>query len=182
MQRQLAAILFADVSGYGRLMDTHESDTYARLMALRAEVIEPGIAGNAGRIVKNTGDGFIACFASVNSALDAALGMQREVAQREADEPAERRIAFRLGLHSGDVALVTGDAYGAGVNLAARLQDLAEPGSIYISGTVHEQLGGNLKAPAVDLGYISLKNIANPVRIFRIGGAFAGDAERPVWR
>src|SRR3954447_17172456 len=137
MQRQLAAILFADVSGYGRLMDTHESDTYARLMALRAEVIEPGIAGNAGRIVKNTGDGFIACFASVNSALDAALGMQREVAQREADEPAERRIAFRLGLHSGDVTLVAGDAYGAGVNLAAPPQGVRGPGGTHIFRNAH---------------------------------------------
>jgi adenylate cyclase len=182
MQRQLAAILFADVSGYGRLMDTYESDTHLRLMALRAEIIEPLIAANAGRIVKHTGDGFIACFASVNSALDAALGMQREVARREAAEPAERRIAFRLGLHSGDVTLEAGDAYGAGVNLAARLQDIAEPGSIFISGTVHEQLGGNLKEPTVDLGYMSLKNIANPVRVFRIGGAPASDAERPVGR
>src|SRR3954470_17061305 len=83
MQRQLAAILFADVSGYGRLMDTHESDTHSRLMALRAEIIEPPVATNAGQIVKNTGDGFIACCASINSALDAALGMQREIAQRE---------------------------------------------------------------------------------------------------
>jgi adenylate cyclase len=170
MQRQLAAILFADVSGYGRLMDTHEADTHSRLMALRAEVIEPTIAGNTGRIVKNTGDGFIACFASVNSALEAAIGIQREIAQREAAEPPDRRIAFRLGLHSGDVTLEAGDAYGAGVNLAARLQELAEPGSIFISGTVHEQLGANLKVPTVDLGYTSLKNIANPVRVFSIGG------------
>src|SRR5205807_9873784 len=128
MQRQLAAILFADLSGYGRLMDTHEADTHVRLMALRAEIIEPLIADNAGRIVKNTGDGFIARFESVNSALDAALGIQQEVARREAAEPAEKRIAFRLGLHSGDVTLAGGDAYGAGVNLAARLQEIAEPG------------------------------------------------------
>src|SRR3954462_9309392 len=114
MQRQLAAILFADVSGYGRLMDTHEADTHARLMALRGEIIEPLVASNAGQIVKNTGDGFIACFASVNSAFAAALGIQGEVARSEAAEPAERRIAFRLGLHSGDVTLVAGDAYGAG--------------------------------------------------------------------
>src|SRR5690349_16981932 len=127
MQRQLAAILFADVSGYGRLMDRHEADTHARLMALRAEVIEPLIAGNAGRIVKHTGDGFIACFASVCSALEAAIRIQREVARREADEGPERQIAFRLGLHSGDVILAGGDAYGAGVTLAARLQELAEP-------------------------------------------------------
>jgi adenylate cyclase len=183
MERQLAAILFADVSGYGRLMDTHETDTHLRLMALRAEVIEPTIAGNTGRIVKNTGDGFIACFASVNSALEAAIGIQREIAQSEADEPPDRRIALRLGLHSGDVTLEAGDAYGAGVNLAARLQELAEPGSIFISGTVHEQLGGNLKVPSVDLGYISLKNIANPVRVFSIGGpqSKTGSPARRVW-
>ena len=179
MQRQLAAILFADVSGYGRLMDTHEADTHTRLMALRAEVIEPLIADNSGRIVKHTGDGFIACFASVGGVLDVAIGIQREVARREAAEPPERRIAFRLGLHSGDVTLAAGDAYGAGVNLAARLQELAEPGGICMSGAVHEQLGGNLKAPSVDLGYISLKNIAHPVRVFSICGAPAGDKTPP---
>lgn len=168
MQRQLAAVLFADVAGYARLMDAYESETHPRLMTLLAEVIEPTIAAGSGRVVKRTGDGFLACFASVNSAIRAAILIQQEMRRRETKCPAERQIAFRMGLHSGDITIEDHDIYGTGVNVAARLQELAEPGGLLISGAVHEQLGSNLQLPCVDLGYAQLKNIANPVRVFEI--------------
>jgi TolB-like protein/class 3 adenylate cyclase len=168
MQRQLAAILFADVAGYTRLMDVYEEETHPRLRAIFSEVIEPAIAAEAGRTVKNTGDGFLACFTSVNSAIRAAILILQEVHRREADQPTDRQIAFRMGLHSGDIAIEERDVYGAGVNLAARLQELAEPGSLLISGAVHEQLGSNLTLPTADLGYVQLKNIAKAVRVFEV--------------
>lgn len=168
MRRQLAAILFADVAGYTRLMDFYEAETHRRLMSLVNDVVRPRIQEATGEIVKNTGDGFLARFGSVNDALSAAVGIQQEVAQREATQPFEKRIAFRMGLHSGDITVEQHDVYGAGVNLAARLQELAEPGSIVISGSVREQLGGNLKLPVSDLGPTRLKNIADPVRAFII--------------
>ena len=152
MQHQRAAILFADVAGYSRLMDTYESETHPRMMALLGEVIEVAVQGEGGRIVKSTGDGFLARFASVNSALQAAATIQQEVYRREAAQPFEKQIAFRMGLHSGDIVVEPHDVYGAGVNLAARLQELAEPGSLLISGAVYDQLGNNLKLPVVDLG------------------------------
>src|SRR5689334_1166389 len=118
MKRQSAAILFADVAGYSRLMEAFETDTHRRLMALILEVIEPAIAAEDGRIVKNTGDGFLACFSSASGAIKAASLIQQEAWQREADYPVERRIAFRMGLHSGDIVVEDRDVYGADVNLA----------------------------------------------------------------
>jgi len=168
MKRQLAAILFADVAGYSRLMDAYESETHPRMMALFEEVIEVVVPTEAGRIVKATGDGFLACFASASSAVQAAASIQQEVHRREATQPREKQIAFRMGLHSGEVVVEPRDVYGAGVNLAARLQELAEPGNLLISGVVYDQLGSNLKLPVVDLGYVRLKNIANAVRVYKI--------------
>jgi TolB-like protein/Tfp pilus assembly protein PilF len=168
MRRRLAAVLIADVAGYTRLMDASESETHTRLMALLDEIIRPAIATHHGRMVKSTGDGFLASFGSVNNAVQCAVGIQQAVEKREAAEPPESRIAFRMGLHVGDVSQHRGDVYGAGVNLAARLQELAEPGSVMISAAVREQVGANLQLPTVDLGNLSLKNIANPVRAFRI--------------
>ena len=168
MQRQLAAILFADVAGYTRLLDVYEQETHPRLLALFNEVIDPAIATETGRVVKYTGDGFLACFASVNSAIKAAIEILQETHRREADRPDDRRIAFRMGLHSGDITIEDRDVYGAGVNLAARLQELAEPGRLLISGAVREQLGSNLGLATVDLGYMQLKNIANEVRVFEV--------------
>jgi len=132
------------------------------------EIVRPGTAAHNGRLVKNTGDGFLASFGSVNNAVQCAVAIQQAVQKREAGEPSESRIAFRMGLHVGDVSQHRGDVYGAGVNLAARLQELAEPGSVMISAAVREQVGANLQLPTVDLGGLSLKNIANPVRAFRI--------------
>jgi len=168
MQRRLAAILFADVAGYTRLMDQYETETHARMMAVLSEIVEPTIAAAQGRIVKNTGDGFLARFESVHNAFQCATGIQQRIDSREADQPAEKRIAFRMGLHVGDIVVEASDVYGAGVNLAARLQELAEPGSVTISASVREQLGSNLTLQTVDLGNVSLKNIAAPVRAFRV--------------
>jgi adenylate cyclase len=177
MHRQLAAVLFGDVAGYARLMDTYEHETHVRMMRLFEEVIEPFIASNAGRIVRTQGDGFLACFASVNNAVEAAIKIQQESTRRETDQPRDRQIAFRMGLHSGDIVVEAKDIYGAGVNLAARLEQLAEPGSLLISGAVYEQLGANLKVPVVDLGYQRLKNIVNAVRVFKI--ETSADSEMP---
>jgi len=168
MRRRLAAVLIADVAGYTRLMEAAEAETHTRLMALMDEIVRPGTAAHNGRLVKNTGDGFLASFGSVNNAVQCAVAIQQAVQKREAGEPSESRIAFRMGLHVGDVSQHRGDVYGAGVNLAARLQELAEPGSVMISAAVREQVGANLQLPTVDLGGLSLKNIANPVRAFRI--------------
>jgi len=168
MRRRLAAILMADVAGYTRLMDVSETETHTRLMALLDGVISPAMATHHGRIVKHTGDGFLAYFGSVNSALQCAIDIQQGVQRREAAQVAESRIAFRMGLQVGDVMLRRNDVYGAGVNVAARLQELAEPGSVMISATVREQVGSNLELPAIDLGNLALKNVANPVRAYRV--------------
>jgi len=168
MQRRLAAILFGDVAGYTRLMDEYEADTHTRLMALFKETIEPAIASAGGQIVKNTGDGFVARFESVSDAFECAVAVQRGVHGREADQPPEKRVAFRAGLHVGDIVVEAHDVYGAGVNLAARLQELAEPGGLAISGSVREQLGSRLKLPTTDAGNVNLRNIADPVRVFRV--------------
>jgi adenylate cyclase len=168
MQRTLAAILFADIAGYTRLMDEYEAETHPRLMRLIEEIVEPAIAAAHGSIVKHTGDGFFARFASVNEAFRCATGIQQGVDSREADQPAEKRIAFRMGLHVGDIVVEARDVYGAGVNLAARLQEIAAPGGLAISSSVREQLGAGLKLPITDLGNVSLKNIVDPVRAFQV--------------
>src|SRR5207244_1397565 len=134
----LAAILFADVAGYTRLMDEYEADTHGRLMMLLEEVIEPAIASSRGHVVKNTGDGFVARFESVSDAFTCAVDIQRSVHTRESPYSAERRLAFRMGLHAGDIVVEAHDVYGAGVNLAARLQELAEPEELAISASVRE--------------------------------------------
>ena len=167
-RRRLAAILFADVAGYTRLMDRYEADTHTRLMRLFDEVVDAAIAAAGGCVVKNTGDGFLARFDSVGGAVECAVAIQRSVADREASQAPEKRLAFRMGLHVADIVIETRDVYGAGVNIAARLQQLAEPGSITISASVCEQLGGNLLLPTIDLGDVRLKNIHTPVRAFRI--------------
>jgi adenylate cyclase len=168
MQRRLAAILFADVAGYTRLMDEHEVDTHRRLMKLLGEVVEPAISEAGGQIVKNTGDGFLARFDSVTDAFDCAITIQRSINSREVSQPPEKRIAFRIGLHVGDIVVEAHDVYGAGVNIAARLQEFAEPGELAISALVREQLGNNLKLATTDLGNVTLKNIAAPVRVYRV--------------
>jgi TolB-like protein len=161
--RRLAAILAADVAGYSRLMGADEEGTLARLKALRAEVIDPKIAQHNGRIVKTTGDGLLVEFASVVDAMRCAVAWQAAMAER-----AETAIKFRIGVNLGDIIIDDGDIFGDGVNVAARLEAMAEPGGICIERTVLTQTRGKLDFPVVDLGDQALKNIAQPVHVFRV--------------
>ena len=165
-QRKLAAILAADVAGYSRLMGADEEGTLARLKALRAELIDPAIAGHNGRIVKTTGDGLLVEFASVVDAMRCAIAWQGAIADRA--QPTETRIEFRIGVNLGDVIIDGDDIFGDGVNIAARLEALAEPGGICIERTVLTQTRGKLDFPVEDLGEQALKNIAQPVHVFRV--------------
>ena len=163
VQRRLAAILAADVAGYSRLMGADEEGTLARLKALRADLIDPAIAGHNGRIVKTTGDGLLVEFASVVDAMRCAIGWQRAMA-----ENAPTGIEFRIGVNLGDVIIDGDDIFGDGVNIAARLEGIAEPGGICVSRTVVTQTRGKLDFAVADLGEQALKNIAQPVHVFRV--------------
>jgi len=175
VERRLAAILAADVAGYSRLMGADEEGTLAALKAIRRELGDPKIAEHRGRIVKTTGDGLLVEFGSVVDAVRCAVEVQRAMADRNAGAPAEKRIEFRFGIHQGDIIVEDGDIFGDGVNLAARLEGLAEPGGICVSGRVHADAVGKVDVAFDDLGEQSLKNIARPLRVFaaRIGGAGA---------
>ena len=142
--RRLAAILAADVAGYSRLMGADEEGTLERLKALRRELVDPKIAEHHGRIVKTTGDGLLLEFGSVVDALRCAVEMQEALAESNAPMPRERRIGFRVGIHQGDIVVEDGDLFGDGVNVAARLEGLAEPGGICISARVQEDAVGRL--------------------------------------
>jgi adenylate cyclase len=166
VERKLAAILAADVAGYSRLMGADEEGTLARLKALRAELIDPSIAEHHGRIVKTTGDGLLVEFASVVDAMRCATAWQSAMADRL--QPAETRIEFRIGVNLGDVIIDGDDIFGDGVNIAARLEAMAEPGGICISRTVLTQTRGKLDFPVEDLGDQALKNIAQKVHVFRV--------------
>ena len=141
--RRLTAILAADVAGYSRLMGADEEGTHERLKGHLRELVDPKIAEHRGRTVKNIGDGFLAEFASVVDAVRCAVEIQREMAEREPELPEDRRIRFRIGVNLGDVIAEEHDIFGDGVNVAARLEALAEPGGIWISGMVHDQILGN---------------------------------------
>jgi adenylate cyclase len=177
VERRLAAILAADVAGYSRLIEADEEGTLGRLKALRAEIIDPKIAGNRGRIVKTTGDGLLVEFASVADALRCAAEAQAAMAETNAALPPDRRIEFRIGIHQGDIVVEDGDIFGDGVNVAARLEGLAEPGGICVSARVQEDAVGRLDLIFEDIGEQQLKNIARPVRAYRVvaatGSAFA---------
>ena len=164
-QRRLAAVLAADVVGYTRLMEGDEEATHARLMRLRDVVLEPTLKRHGGRVVKNTGDGFLAMFDSAMAALDGAKEMQRAVMASERAASDDQRIAFRMGLNVADVIVEAHDIFGDGVNVAARLQSLAEPNGIVISGAVAEDLGGTFGMDAVDLGPMHVRNRAHQVRV-----------------
>jgi len=166
--RRLAAILAADVAGYSRLMGTDEEGTHERLKAHLQELVNPKIAEHRGRTVKNTGDGFLAEFPSVVDAVRCAVEVQRGMINREHDAPEERRIRFRIGVNLGDVIVEEHDIFGDGVNVAARLEALAEPGGVCISGTVREHIGDRLSYAFEDIGEQSVKNIARPVRIYAL--------------
>src|SRR5258708_27427800 len=172
VERKLAAILAADVAGYSRLMGADEEGTLARLKALRGKLIGPSIAEHNGRIVKTTGDGLLVEFASVVDAMRCAIAWQSAMADRP--QPAETRIEFRIGVNLGDVIIDGDDIFGDGVNIAARLEAMAEPGGICIERTVLTQTRGKLDFPVEDLGEQSLKNIAQPVHVFRVGTRASG--------
>jgi adenylate cyclase len=166
--RRLAAILAADVAGYSRLMGADEVGTIARLKALRRGLIDPAIREHRGRIVKTTGDGILIEFPSVVAAVECAAAVQRGMAEHNRDVPEERRIEFRVGVNLGDIIADGKDILGDGVNVAARLEALAEPGRICVSGTVRDQVRDKLPFDFADLGEQQLKNIARPVRVWRL--------------
>jgi len=177
--RRLAAILAADVAGYSRLMGADEEGTHRRLRAHFAQLVEPKISEHKGRTVKNTGDGLLAEFASVVDAVRCAAEVQRGMIDREPDVPDERRIRFRIGVNLGDVIAEDNDIFGDGVNVAARLEALAEPGGICISRTVRDQVRDKLPYSFEDLGEQSVKNIARPVRVYALRPAAIGDLPAP---
>jgi adenylate cyclase len=166
VERHLAAILAADIAGYARLMGEDEERTLATLRMWRREIADPRIREHRGRIVKSTGDGFLVEFASVVDAVHCAVEMQREMAQRNARVPAERRIEFRIGINLGDIISEDHDIYGDGVNVAARLEALAEPAGICISRVVRDQIRDKLPYVFEDMGEQQVKNIARPVRAY----------------
>ena len=169
VERRLAAILAADVAGYSRLIEANEEGTLGRLRELRAEVIDPTIAAHRGRIVKTTGDGLLVEFASVVDALKCAAEMQTALTKGNIALPPERRIEFRIGINTGDIVVEDGDIFGDGVNVAARLESLAEPGGICVPARVQEDAAGRLDLVFEDMGEQALKNIARPVRVYRVG-------------
>jgi TolB-like protein len=171
VERKLAAILAADVAGYSRLIGADEEGTLARLKAHRRELIDPKISEHRGRIVKTTGDGLLVEFSSVVDALRCATQIQRGMAEGNSAVPADGQIEFRIGIHQGDVVVEDGDIFGDGVNVAARLEGLAEPGGICVSARVQEDAAGKLALVFDDMGDQRLKNIARPVRVFRIQSA-----------
>src|SRR5271166_2043953 len=168
VERRLAAILAADVAGYSRLMGEDEAGTLARLRTHRRELIDPEIAEHKGRIVKTTGDGILIEFPSVVEAVACALAIQRGMGERNSATPEHQRIAFRIGINLGDVIVEDGDIHGDGVNVAARLETLAEAGGICVSAVVHDQVQGRLDCAFDDLGEPELKNIARKVRVYRV--------------
>jgi len=168
VERRLAAILAADVTGYSRLIGQDEAGTLSRLKALRRESIDPNIAAHHGRMVKTTGDGFLAEFSSTVDALRCASEIQARIPEYNMGIAADRRIELRIGIHQGDIVVEDGDIFGDGVNIAARLEGLAEPGGICVSARVQEDATGKLDLAFRDLGDQQLKNIARPIRVYAI--------------
>ena len=180
VERKLAAILAADVAGYARMAGADEERTLARLRALRGDLIDPAIAAHRGRVVKRTGDGILIEFRSVVDAVRCAIEVQNGMAERNAGLPPERRIEFRVGIHLGDVIEeADGDPMGDGVNIAARLEGIAEPGGICLSEDAYRQVRDRLNEAFVDLGDQMLKNIARPVRVYAIKTGSDGSATAP---
>ncbi|MGR3717307.1 MAG: adenylate/guanylate cyclase domain-containing protein, partial [Thermohalobaculum sp.] len=168
MERRLAAVLAADMAGYSRLMEADEDGTLARLRTHRIELIDPAIAKNQGNIIKTTGDGMLVEFQSVADAVKCAVEIQERMRRRNADVPADRRIQFRIGINLGDIIFDDDDIFGDGVNIAARLEGLAEIGGICVTAAVHDQVSDRLDVAFDDLGEKSLKNISRPVRVYSV--------------
>ena len=169
-RRRLAAIVAADVAGYSRLMGADEEGTIAALRDHRQQVIEPCLAQYHGRIANTAGDSFLIEFASAVDALRCAMDIQSQIAERNRDVPEDRRLILRIGINVGDVVTQGEDLLGDGVNVAARLEGLAAPGGIHISRSARDQVRDRLDVDLEDLGEIEVKNIARPVRAFRVAG------------
>src|SRR6266853_798446 len=168
MERRLAAVLAADVVGYSRLMGADEAGTLDALTKVRSELIDGKIAEHQGRVVKLTGDGLLLEFPSVVNAVRCAAEIQRGMRDRNANVPQERRIEFRIGVTLGDVIVQDEDIFGDGVNVAARLESIAKPGGIAISGSVRDHVGNRLDLTFEDLGEQTLKNIERPIRVYSV--------------
>jgi len=179
VERRLSAVLAADVAGYSRLVGVDEEGTLAQLHAVRVELIDPAIAVHRGRIIKTTGDGILAEFPSVVDAGRCALEVQRGMARRNAEITGDRRMAFRIGIHLGDVVVDGDDLLGDAVNIAARLEGIAEPGGVSLSEDAWRQVRDKLSEAFVDLGEQTLKNIARPVRVYRIDLADTAKTPQP---
>ncbi len=168
MERKLVAVLVADVVGYSRLVQLDEEGTINSLKAVRSDLIDPEVTAHRGRIVKLMGDGILVEFPSVVAAVECAVAIQQGMAERNAGEPEDQRIVFRIGVNLGDVIIEGDDIHGDGVNVAARLEALADPGGICISGTVFDSVRNKLPSGFEDLGEQTVKNIAEPVRAYRV--------------
>jgi adenylate cyclase len=175
----LAAVLAADVAGYSRLMGSSEEQTLAQLKALRRTLVDPTIADHRGRIVKTTGDGMLVEFASAVDAVRCAADIQREMVKQNADVPEDLRIEFRIGIHVGDIIIDDDDIFGDGVNIAARLEGIAEPGGVCLSDDAHRQIRGKVDLLFDDIGEQNLKNIAEPMRAWRMRHSGDGVPEGP---
>jgi TolB-like protein len=180
VERRLAAILAADVAGYSRLMGADEEGTLRDLKAHRSALIDPKIAEHRGRIVKTTGDGALVEFQSVVDAVRCAVEVQRAMAERNTGVPADKRIELRMGIHQGDIIIDAGDIFGDGVNLAARLEGVADPGGICVSRVVHDEIRDKLDVAFEDIGEQTLKNIARPVRVYRVVARQAAPPRPPL--
>ncbi len=165
-KRRLAALVIADVVGYSRLVGADEIGALAGLRAHRGELIDPLIARHGGRIVKTMGDGLLLEFSSVVAAVRCSIEVQEGMSRRNAEVPDDKRIAFRIGINLGDIIIENDDIFGDGVNVAARLEALAEPGGLLVSQTVHESVAGKLDAVFLDNGEREFKNIAKPIRVW----------------
>src|SRR5258707_1766935 len=179
LQRRLAAILEADVVGYSRLMGIDEAGTLARLKVMRRDLIDPQVAAHSGRIVKLMGDGVLVEFGSAVDAVVCAIEIQKRVRQHDVGGDEANPIQFRIGINVGDVIIEDGDIFGDGVNIAARIEGVAAPGGVSLSDDAWRQVQGKVAAEFIDAGEHSLKNIARPVRIYRVdlGGV---STARPV--
>ena len=178
VERRLSAILAADVAGYSRLMHNDEEATHARLIMLLTDAVEPSIAQHGGRVVKNTGDGLLAEFRSAVEAVRAAIQFQERVHELTIGDAEDERLVFRVGINIGDVIVEAHDIFGDGVNIAARLEGIAEPGGICISSSAYDQVLGKVAVEFADMGEQSLKNIARPVRAYAVVSKGSGGATR----
>src|SRR5246500_396025 len=166
--RRLAAIIAGDIAGYSRLMQQDEEGTHARVRRIQRDLIEPSILEHHGRLVKTTGDGFIATFDSPVEAVRCSIVIQQNMVGRNASMPHHSRIEYRIGVNLGDVIIETDDVYGDGVNIACRIEGIAEPGEVFISGGIYEQIKHKLVCGYESLGDRRVKNITDPVRVYRV--------------